>query len=208
MNNKGWEKTKLPREIASEAKKKHIYRTAIELFREYGYDNITLKDISKKSGMSEGSIYNFFGSKVGILSDFRKKIYNLAGSLIEINELTLANPKETIISYLLAQGSEFNDIGFELTNRFYNNVPFEANYNDLNQSTSLRIANEDKQLLDFIVKAMDVGTIKASLTPEEMTSTLSILCNGLVNIWTLHSGSFSLLEASERIFRNYLDSFC
>ncbi|MCI9137929.1 MAG: TetR/AcrR family transcriptional regulator, partial [Lachnospiraceae bacterium] len=56
-------KKKTKRETQSEKKKKKIVEVSLKLFGAYGYNGTTIYDISKASGFSTGSIYNFFGNK-------------------------------------------------------------------------------------------------------------------------------------------------
>ena len=42
---------------------KRILETALKLFTEKGYDNVTVEEICEKSGSSKGSFYQHFTSK-------------------------------------------------------------------------------------------------------------------------------------------------
>ena len=84
---------KTPREIASAKKKDLIFKTAISLFKKYGYDKVTIKDISKASGISEGSIYNFFGSKADILISLGDYTYKYSVVFLKPTQENLENPK-------------------------------------------------------------------------------------------------------------------
>ena len=51
------------RQIRSDKNKKLIYTCAIRLFREHGYQNVSVEDIVEASGMSVGTFYHYFKSK-------------------------------------------------------------------------------------------------------------------------------------------------
>ena len=72
-------KKKTKRETQSEKKKKKIVEVSLKLFGAYGYNGTTISDISKASGFSTGSIYNFFGNKAGIMRDYIKEKHIKAG---------------------------------------------------------------------------------------------------------------------------------
>ena len=48
--------------------KERIYITAAKLFEAYGYNNVSIRDIAKKVGITNPAIYNHFKTKKDILS--------------------------------------------------------------------------------------------------------------------------------------------
>ena len=60
-------KTPGKRELNSEAKKELILEKSLELFRQYGYEKITITDICEECHINVGTLYHHFGSKLGIL---------------------------------------------------------------------------------------------------------------------------------------------
>lgn len=52
---------------------KKIYEAGMSLFREKGFTNTTLQEISEKAGVSKGTIFNYFASKEDILTRFGKQ---------------------------------------------------------------------------------------------------------------------------------------
>ncbi|HEY90316.1 MAG TPA: TetR/AcrR family transcriptional regulator, partial [Dehalococcoidia bacterium] len=59
-------------EKRKEEKKNGIRRAALDLFRNYGIKKITVSDVAKKAGVSPVTIYNYFGSKQGLIRDVVK----------------------------------------------------------------------------------------------------------------------------------------
>lgn len=56
-------------ERRTESKKEKIRTAALELFRAYGPDKTSIKEIADKAGIAPASIYNYFGSKEGLIRD-------------------------------------------------------------------------------------------------------------------------------------------
>ncbi|MCX7997386.1 MAG: TetR/AcrR family transcriptional regulator [Leptospiraceae bacterium] len=52
--------------------KELIYKTAIQLFQEKGFENVTMREISKKSGLSLGLTYYYFKTKEELVFEFYK----------------------------------------------------------------------------------------------------------------------------------------
>ncbi len=59
-------------EKRKEEKKNSIRHAALELFRNYGIKKVTVNDIAKRAGVSPVTIYNYFGSKQGLIRDVVK----------------------------------------------------------------------------------------------------------------------------------------
>ncbi|MHA6481677.1 TetR/AcrR family transcriptional regulator [Paenibacillus sp. strain BS8-2] len=56
-------------EIRTKKKKEAIIQSALELFREKGYRNVSINELAATSGVSTVSIYNYFGSKEGLVKE-------------------------------------------------------------------------------------------------------------------------------------------
>lgn len=56
-------------ERRSDLKKDKIRTAAFDLFRTYGTDKTSINEIAKKAGVAPASIYNYFGSKEGLIKD-------------------------------------------------------------------------------------------------------------------------------------------
>lgn len=62
-------RTKEANEIVREKKRKHILKTALILFCEKGYQNVTMDKIAKTAKISHGLIYHYYDKKSNILND-------------------------------------------------------------------------------------------------------------------------------------------
>lgn len=70
-------------ERRTELKKDKIRTAALELFCKYGIDKTNINEIAQKAGVSPASIYNYFGSKEGLMKDI---IINLLESSWKLRE--------------------------------------------------------------------------------------------------------------------------
>ena len=67
MNNTALKTRKTPR---AEDTRRKIYEAALELFREKGFDETTMRDIAAKAGVALGGAYYYFASKDAIVLSF------------------------------------------------------------------------------------------------------------------------------------------
>lgn len=56
-------------EIRTQKKKEAIVQAALKLFKEKGFVQVSVKDIEAESGVSSVSLYNYFGSKEGVVKE-------------------------------------------------------------------------------------------------------------------------------------------
>ena len=60
----------IPQRAASEATRQQILDTALELFRERGFEETTIRDIAARAGLSLGAAYYYFKSKEAIVGAY------------------------------------------------------------------------------------------------------------------------------------------
>lgn len=56
-------------EVRTQQKKDAIVQAALKLFKEKGFVHVSIKDIAEESGVSSVSLYNYFGSKEGVVKE-------------------------------------------------------------------------------------------------------------------------------------------
>lgn len=97
-------------ERRKEQKKDSIRRAAIELFRTYGFEKVSVFDIARKAHVSHVTIYNHFGSKEELVHDVIKTaisgLVEVSRSVIESDrpfleklEIIVLNKAETAGQY-------------------------------------------------------------------------------------------------------------
>ena len=71
-----------------------IMTSALNLFVENGYHNVTVHDIQRRSSVSVGAIYHHFGSKEGVATKLFNHIINELEELISNITETIESPSE------------------------------------------------------------------------------------------------------------------
>jgi TetR/AcrR family transcriptional regulator, cholesterol catabolism regulator len=61
-------------ERRKEQKKESIRRAALELFKFYGFEKVTINDIARSASVSQVTIYNHFGSKEELVREVHKTL--------------------------------------------------------------------------------------------------------------------------------------
>jgi len=63
-------------EITTERKKKTIVNSALTLFEEKGFTDVSIKEIAAHAQVSQVSIYNYFGSKKALVAECADQVVN------------------------------------------------------------------------------------------------------------------------------------
>lgn len=75
--------------------KQLIYKNAIELFSNHGYQNLGMRDLAKASGIKASSIYNHYKSKEDILLDIANELVNeIKLNVYPLYKITNLAPKD------------------------------------------------------------------------------------------------------------------
>ena len=195
------------RELDSQRKKETIFRAAMQLFKEYGYDNVTMKMISKASGMSEGSIYHFFGEKAGILLMHTRISQQNIRYLIEPTEENLLDPAGTILRYLTAQAAEYEELGQDLAS-ICCAVPAKFRDEHVVNTGNLNsvVRSIEPDLLEYVHAAVLSKRLLISIPEEEFCFILMTFGAGLTNVWVSYGDSYSLTEIANSTFATILKS--
>ncbi len=93
------------RERKNAEAKRALYKAAMDLFREKGFDAASVDEIVERAGFSRATFFNHFGAKHGVLRYYGQDIQSRVEELIEMAD-TVSSPIELIRKVILAMVSE------------------------------------------------------------------------------------------------------
>ena len=184
--------------------KKRIIDSARELFAEKGYQQTTVMDISKKAGLSEAALYEYFQGKEGLLlmipdlwvshllNDLDGQLFGIKGASNKLRKFLWwylhkveESPLDAKIVYLfLKTNAKF------METEVYGNV--KALY---------------AHLIDIFEEGRLEGEMKPDLNPYFARDVFIGTMEHLVTRWLLKERSYSLFENLEEVFDLMLDGF-
>ncbi len=182
--------------------KQMISNSAIELFQNYGYEKITIQDISKATGSSVGSIYHHFGSKEGILN-FALREYNNICISDENWEEKVKDPYHTIMDFLLTYAESWENLGMELAKQM--TLPFKNHYYSDNQYSEQ--LTSFTSLSYFIKSCQEYGNFETDLSSDEIANYILTIGRCFVHDWSHFGISGSLKEHVLKFMPRILRSF-
>ena len=93
-------KTRIPKQKRSIVRKKLIKETALMLFSEKGYLNVSTNEIAKAANVSIGSLYSYFPNKKEIYDELVNDLYSFTLGKIIPEDISLLSPFELIKKYI------------------------------------------------------------------------------------------------------------
>jgi len=184
-------------ERRKERKREGIRRAALELFRVYGFQKVSVKAIAHKANVSQVTIYNHFGSKEDLVREVVKTLLNnMLERYQEIlrEETPFPEKLETIVFDKADIASQFEG---ELVQVVYQSDP---ELKDFIETLWQEKANQ--LTLDLFEEGKRLGYVDPELSMEAILVYLEILRKGVA----ASSALLAKLEPSVDLFRelNYL----
>ncbi len=159
------------RERQKQRRREQIYRTALALFRERGFDRTTADDIARASHVSRGTFFNYFPYKEAVLLEFGAELLDEAWAEAEARLEAGEDPLSVLRAFWdrLAELSEV-ELGTELFSRvayeLLNPDPERAAY----AYRMLPLAERVKRLLAPLAEA---GRLRRDLSLERISAVLA-----------------------------------
>jgi AcrR family transcriptional regulator len=178
---------------AGELTKSKIAEAALKLFKEYGYDNVTILDICKECKIAKSTFYYHIKSKESIIAEYYGDLDNWINSIV-ISNITNDNfwyilwkCFESIIKRSMEFGPDLSGQLFKI-NLTEDMGTFDFGDNTLNL------------LCKIIEKAQELGQIRNQNSAVELYLTSSYLIQGYDIMWCIKKSNFNkLIEAKKSL---------
>lgn len=164
------------------ASKNKIYKCGVSLIRKYGFDEVTIEQIAKKAGVSVGTYYYYFDSKMDLL----KEIFNKADQyfITEVEgHFTADNCKEQISEFFDRYADYTLFDGIEMIKKLYTSE---------NKLFILEGRGMQNVMLNLLKTGQINKEISSDTAPENLTRMLFIAARGVIFEWCLHEGQIDL----------------
>lgn len=186
------------RDLQAIKTKRKIYETAVELFEKDGYDNTSIEDIARKTGMSVGSFYHYYPSKADIYYEYFIKVDEYYMNIVE-PQLIEADFYDNVIIFFKH---------FAL----YNIERQVGAVRHLFNSQNTFFTSNDRYMYKLLTKILKRGEAKNQLTREmnidEIADFLRVFARGIIFDWLLHEGKYDLEAKMVQCISQLRVNFC
>ena len=181
--------------------KKHILDISWKLFREKGYDSVTIKQICDLADVSTGAFYHHFKNKDGIIIQGYTECDDYFDEYV-IHNLQSKNLIGKILEYLEYQMKYAEDLGVDLMTQIYRAQLLDDNDFFLSDERGL-----PGNLLKLVREAQEQGILRTDYECEEIGHELLLISRGAIFNWCLSNGSFDLSKYCKELISRHLYYF-
>ncbi len=174
------------REKKKQETRNRIFAVSGQLFKEKGFENTTVDEITKEAGIAKGTFFNYFPTKESLLLYFKKQKEELIFNVLE-TQMSLDVPAKEKITNFLVLLAENYEKDKELTRLLF----FEHKRLTM---ISTQQSGEKKQahqrfidmICDFLKEGVQNGEIKNGIDLKIASESLNAIYFHSLMIW-LHS---------------------
>lgn len=177
------------------ATKEAILTTSINLFNQYGFENVTINQICQEINVTKTAFYYHFKSKDELISEYFS-FDNLVSNDDLLNILAVTDFAEQAIKAMEIFVKHIVRSGVEMTKENYR-VHLRSQILPLDKSKSALLGSIIPALLQ---RAKDAGQVKNPASAEELLDTMCNLANGVILNWAMTGGSFDIREETRKRF--------
>lgn len=186
-------------QLKSMETKARIFNAAKRILKKSGYEQLSIKNICKEAGVSNGSFYHHFKTKDDLLSYYIEEQPSINPDLLDLPS-SKEEARETIVYVYLNYVRYCRELGVE----------FMANYyTPKNQSLNPLIRTERPYPIitvhNYLQKCIDAGIITLSDSLEHITTDIRMIVIGNVFEWCLKNGDADFEGNMRRCLENYLN---
>lgn len=185
------------RQIQAQNTQQRVYKTAVALMSEKGFQNITVSEICKKAGVSVGTFYNYFESKNDILDEIFKLADDYFYNMVS-NQLTGSTAEDKIIEFFHAYAKYNFDNGIDFIKQLFNVHTKVFKAKGRHMQTVLK---------DIIIQGQKNGEIHGDMSSDEIVEYLFIAVRGIIYDWCLHDGEYDLIEFVNKYVKRLVKIF-
>ena len=183
-------------EKKSREKKQKIYRVAIKMFSDYGYEQATIRDICKEAGITTSTFYNFFGDKDGVLLQLYYEALSKGASYLDLTPSNLKKPFTSICRFFTSVASFMDSFSRDVIRQALFATPklLEGNYKTLSAD------NANKAIEAFLEEGKRIGTVDKSLDSRKVADYLLMSATGVSVYWLNQVDGKSYAEVAGIMF--------
>lgn len=184
--------TDLKRRQGTEVRRAQIARAAGALMVRNGSEHMTIKEIAREVGLSEGAIYRHFKTKCDILSLMVEHIEKALSEDIDKSLSSKRTPMqalEQVFRNHISSIEERRGVSFQVIAEV-----ISLGDKRLNRQVFEALDRYRSRIRDILAAGIEAEEIREDLDPEAAAFLVATTIQGLVNAWSLSNYEFDLEE--------------
>ncbi len=189
------------RALEAQKTKEEIFNAAIKLFAQYGYDTVTIDDITKYVGVSKGNFYNHFESKDAVLVAQFNQIDDYYDTYLQKLPPDLS-ASERVLRFISAMCYYTSKIcGLNVMKVVY--------MNQINTGSKAKIlVNKSRAIYNIfrsiVQHGQQTGEFTTEMEAEEMVELFARSARSIIYEWCLYDGEIDMETEGHRFMETIL----
>lgn len=173
-------------------RKNKILESAIQLFKDYGFYNVSIEDIVTATDSSTGSFYNYFGSKDELVISYRRQLLNTCNDYFNQIQEDEAFAKKNSLCKLKAFTHKIIDLLTEVGEEF-------GRVFITHRLKETDAVSEDKPYYPLILNLVQTGqedkSIRSDYSSEEIADIIDFFIMGCYIDWLMKRGTYNINDS-------------
>lgn len=175
--------------------KQKLYPTVLELFSNNDFHRVNIREISRRTGVSSGTIYKYFGSKETLIFTILDEKIDLINQRISRHITGMKDIRE-VFRKVFWVTMDFYDANPGVAVTAFITVPMRT----WMQDTSYRRKDDLSILKQHILQAKENGSIDSSLSSKHITDAYYMICYRYIHNWYYAKTAYKLTERIDEYF--------
>lgn len=187
------------------SRKEQIILTTISLIHEIGINNISMKEIGRREGVTEASLYKHFKNKEDLISavmEYYERYDSFVYHTLENND---EDAIENIVRYFTIYAEYYSNYK-EITSLIhsYDVLAYDSNFT---KRSSKLIEQKISFISELVHKGQEQKILIEEIQPENLANILLGSFKQIISLWRRRDYMFSLKEKEEETINNILKAF-
>lgn len=191
------------RKRQAEITKNTIYTRAREMFRQRGFDNVTIEEIAEAAGVSVGTIYYYFKSKQEIMANYHTELDTAYEAYYR--DMLRAAPRQNAVKQLYEIIRFICRVSAE---QGIENIRIVYPYMLCNAEFGSRMVEPERPyyriIMEIITNGQQRGELKDDVPAEQMVQDVTMLVRGCITEWCIQGGAQEIGSLCDHMLRTYL----
>ncbi|WHH60380.1 TetR/AcrR family transcriptional regulator [Petroclostridium sp. X23] len=186
-------------------RRENIILNAIDLIHEYGIHSVSTKEIAKRLGVSEGTIFKHFPKKSALLLAVLEHLCLYDNDMYYTAKNKKSNPKEAILFYINSYMIYYQN--YPAITALLQVYDVLQGIPELGEKAKSIFFTRLGFMKDLIEEAQEAGEISRNIDSESLADIITSTCRGICLRWRLENFEFSLHEKVIQAVSTLLDTF-
>ena len=175
-----------------------IINCALTLFKEHGYNNVTIQQICKSAGVTKSTFYYHFPSKEALIEGYTDQISRSTQEIFS-DILALDSHIKQLWAIFSSYTQKNNEYGASIVNQVYSTML--STCDEIIFPQSLSLFNTVVILIEKAQKAKEIENMAPACDIAEI---LYYGSRGIVYSWAVEQGAFRLEDRFKDLFNTLL----